>query len=87
VNEKALAHWGLMRQKEMYMTGPFHVSPNLPLAKSLQITLIMKLSGPQSPSGCLKVREISYSAGNQRIQFTLNFFNQMWKEGVRSKKK
>ena len=58
----------------MDMTGPLHAPPNLLQAKSLQITLIMKLGGPQSPSGCLKTREISYPAENQRIQFVLNFF-------------
>jgi hypothetical protein len=71
----------------MDMTGPLHVPLNLPPAKSLQITLIMKLSGAQSPSECLNIREISCPAENQRIQFMLNFFNQMWKGGVRSKKK
>jgi len=69
----------------MDMTGPLHVPPNLPPAQRPQITLIMKLSGPQRPSECLKMREMSYPAENQRTQFMLNFFNQMWKGGVRRK--
>ena len=71
----------------MDVTGPLHIPLTLPPAKGPQITLIMRLSGPQSPSGCLKMREISYPAENQRIQFMLKFFNQMWKGGVRSNKK
>jgi len=67
----------------MDMTVPLHVPPNLPLAKSPQFTLIMKLSGTQNPSRCLKMREISYPAENQIIQFMLNIFNQMWKGGWR----